>query len=104
MINDREDQDKKESRKILIALIALFLLLGVAIVLLLPMLTEIIAVHLEPGLGLKDSAVVAFFVTVVFMIVMAIAGGDGLLGEVQFMIGGFLGFFLIFWLMIAWIF
>jgi hypothetical protein len=35
---------------------------------------------------------------------MAIAAGDGLLGEIQFMLAAFGGFFVISWLMIAWIF
>jgi hypothetical protein len=30
--------------------------------------------------------------------------GEGLVGEIQFMIVGFAGFFLVLWVLIAWIF
>ena len=104
MVGETDNKDKNESRKIAIILISLLLLVGVAIVLMLPALAEIIAVHFEPGLGLKTSAVISFFVTVVTLLVFAFASGDGLLGELQFMLAGFFVFFLVFWLMIAWIF
>lgn len=104
MVGESDNKDKNESRKIAIILIALVLVLGVAIMLILPAMADIIAVHFEPGLGLKTSAVIAFFVTIVTMLVFALASGDGLLGELQFMLAGFFVFFLIFWLMIAWIF
>ncbi|MCW9015244.1 MAG: hypothetical protein OQL06_15865 [Gammaproteobacteria bacterium] len=104
MVGETDNKDKDESRKIAIALIALVLVLGVAILLMLPMLSEIVTVHLSPGLGLKDSAVISFFVTVVIMIVFAITSGDGLLGEIQFILGGFFLFFVIIWLLVAWIF
>ncbi|WP_432697544.1 hypothetical protein ACQUQP_04120 [Marinobacterium sp. YM272] len=104
MVGETDNKDKNESRKIAIVLISLLLLVGVAILLMLPALADIIAVHFEPGLGLKTSAVISFFVTVVTLLVFAFASGDGLLGELQFMLVGFFAFFLIFWLMIAWIF
>lgn len=104
MVGETDNKDKGESRKIAIALIALVLVLGVAILLMLPMLSEIVSVHLSPGLGLKDSAIISFFVTVVIMIVFAVSSGDGLLGEIQFILGGFFLFFVIIWLLVAWIF
>lgn len=104
MVGEADNKDKDESRKIAIALISLVVVLGIAILLMLPMLSEIVAVHLSPGLGLKDAAVISFFVTVVIMIVFAISSGDGLLGEIQFILGGFFLFFVIIWLLIAWIF
>ena len=104
MIGESDNKDKDESRKIAIALISLVLILLVAAVLMLPALTEITTTHLSPGLGLKDSAVISFFVTIVIMIVFAVASGDGLLGELQFILGGFFLFFIIIWLLLAWIF
>ncbi len=104
MVGETDNKDKDESRKIAIALIALVLVFGVAILLMLPMLTEIESIHLSPGLGLKDSAIISFFVTVVIMIVFAVSSGDGLLGEIQFILGGFFLFFVIIWLLVAWIF
>src|SRR3990170_1545949 len=57
------------------------------------------------GLGLKDAALVSFAVSFVAILVMAVvSGGDAIFGELPFTILGFLIFFLIFWLMIAWIF
>ncbi|MGH8543837.1 MAG: hypothetical protein ACREX3_09455 [Gammaproteobacteria bacterium] len=58
----------------------------------------------EPGVGLKSAAVIAFVLTLVVFVVLAIAAGDGLLGELQYMLAAFGGFFLVSWLMIAWIF
>lgn len=58
----------------------------------------------EPGVGLKMASIIGFFVATILFIVFAIFAGDGLLGEIQFMIGGFLLFYLIFTVMIAWVF
>ncbi len=104
MIGKTDNNDKNESRKIAITLIALVLVLAVAAFLMLPALTEVSATYLAPGLGLKDSAVISFFITIIIMIVFAVASGDGLLGELQFIIGGFFLFFVIIWLLLAWIF
>ena len=57
------------------------------------------------GLGLKDAALVSFAVSLVVILIMAVvSGGDAIFGELPFTILGFLIFFVIFWLMIAWIF
>lgn len=104
MVGETDNKDKNESRKIAIILISLTVLLGLATLLMLPLLSELVAVHISPGLGLRDSAVIAFFVTVVLMVLLAVVSGDGLLGELQFILGGFFLFFVIFWLMIAWVF
>lgn len=104
MVGETDRKDKDESRKIAIVLVSLVVVLGVAMLLMLPMLSELAAVHLSPGLGLKDAAIISFFVTVVIMIVFAVASGDGLLGEIQFVLGGFFLFFIIIWLLSAWIF
>jgi hypothetical protein len=58
-----------------------------------------------PGLGLKEAALISFGVSLAVILVMTIvSGGDALLGELPFTIIGFLIFFVMFWLMIAWIF
>ena len=98
------NDDKKESRKIAIALVSLLLVLGLAIFLMIPLLTELVAVNFTPGVGMKDSAVISFFITIVIMIVFAVVSGDGIFGEIQFILGGFFLFFIIIWLMVAWIF
>jgi len=57
------------------------------------------------GLGLKTAALISFGVSFVAILVMAVvSGGDAIFGELPFTIAGFLIFFVIFWLMIAWIF
>lgn len=104
MVGEADNNDKNESRKIAIVLIALVIVLGIAILLMLPVLSNIITVHLSPGMGLKDSAIISFFVTTVIMIVFAISSGDGLLGEIQFILGCFFLFFIIIGFLVAWIF
>lgn len=57
------------------------------------------------GLGLKNAALISFAVSFVVILIMAIvSGGDAIFGELPFTILGFLIFFVIFWLLIAWIF
>lgn len=63
-----------------------------------------IAAYLEPGVGMRTAALISFFVTLVVVIVMAIAAGEGLFGEIQFMLAGFAAFFVVLWFLIAWIF
>ena len=104
MAGDSDRQDRDESRKIAIVLVSLVLILGGALLFMLPALSDIVSVHLAPGMGLKDAAVVSFFVTVVIMIVFAITAGEGLMGEIQFILAAFFVFFIILWLLIAWIF
>ena len=104
-MNEHLDQkDRNESRKVLVAMGVLLIVGLVALSMMFPLLVEFSDLYLEPGLGLKSAAVIAFFVTVALMIVFAIASGDGLLGELQFMLFGFFAFFLMLWLSIAWIF
>ena len=57
------------------------------------------------GLGLKNAALISFGVSFAVILVMAVvSGGDAIFGELPFTILGFLIFFVVFWLMIAWIF
>jgi hypothetical protein len=58
----------------------------------------------SPGLGLKTSAIIAAVVAFLALIALTVTAGDGLLGEIQFVIPGFFLFFLFFWLMLAWVF
>ena len=104
MHNDSDSRDKKEARMLAIVLVALLVVLAIAAMLALPLLTEMAAVHMAPGLGLKDAALIAFFTTLVIMVVFAVAAGDGFLGEIQFMLLGFFAFFVVIWLLLAWIF
>lgn len=104
MTGESDNKDKNESRKIAIAMIALLVVLLVVIALLVPSLSDLVQTELTPGLGPRTAAIIAFGVTFTTLVVFAIASGDGLLGELQFIIPGFFLFFLFFWLMTAWIF
>ena len=91
-----------------ITLLIIFGLIFLGIVVLavsfLPSTSAWVVQFFDPGLGLKTASIIGFFVTIILFVVFAIAAGDGLFGEIQFMIGGFMAFWLIFTLMIAWVF
>ena len=59
---------------------------------------------LNAGVRLKTAALWSFGITVSLLIVFAVAAGDSLIGELQFMLAGFFVFFVIITLLIAWIF
>ena len=99
-----DKRDKQEARTLALALSALILRVGIAAALLLPALMEAVSVHLSPGLGLRDAAVISFFITVALMVVFALVSGDGLIGELQFLLLGFFFFFITLWLLLAWVF
>lgn len=104
MAGDTGKKDEKEARTIAIALIVLVALLFIGGFFALSMLAEFNQVYLAPGVGIKDAAVIAFTLTVLVLIVFAVAAGDGLLGEIQFLLTGFFAFFVVFWLLISWVF
>ncbi len=106
-MGEGDRQDRKEATKLFVAAavaLILLVLLGFAGFY---YLTTVMgqADPFSAGLGLKNAALVSFAVSFVAILVMAVAsGGDAILGELPFNIVGFLSFFVIFWLMIAWIF
>ena len=91
-------RDKREARLVVGGVSVLALLVVVSIVFLVPALQSFVATTFTPGLGLKTAAVIAFGVSIAVLIVFAIVAGDGLIGEIQFMLAGFFSFFLMFWL------
>jgi flagellar basal body-associated protein FliL len=99
-----DSQDQKESRKLLILLVIIIVALLAAVFMMLPMLTELVQTEFEPGVGMRQAAIISFFVTLVTLAFFAITAGDGLLGELQFMLAGFFSFFVVIWLLIAWVF
>jgi ABC-type tungstate transport system substrate-binding protein len=103
-MSEQNSGDDRQVLKIAVASLVIAALLGVALMLFLPLLGSFVDQHFSAGMGLKDAAVVAFFTTVVTLVIFAVVAGDGLLGELQFMLSGFFGFFLVLWLLIAWIF
>jgi hypothetical protein len=101
-------RDRKEARQLMlavgVAVILLALLLGGALHFLADWFTGP-GNPFSGGLGLKDAALISFGVSLAVVLVMAIvSGGDAIFGELPFTIIGFLLFFVIFWLMTAWIF
>jgi len=85
---------------LLLATLAVIALLGY---LGLPLLAEAEAA-LTPGIGLKTATLWGFGTTVVLFLLFAMVAGDGILGELPFMLGAFFTFFAILSLLIAWIF
>lgn len=86
-----------------IALLVAVLLVVVLVVNLLPAAAPALAA-LNEGMGLRQAALWGFGVTVGLFVLFALVAGDGILGEIQFMLGSFFGFFLILTLLIAWVF
>ena len=103
MVGEMEQQDRREARLVVIALGVLVLVGLIAALIALPALADFHSTQLAPGLGLKGAAIASFVVTFVTFVIFAVAAGDGLIGELQFMLLGFFAFFLILWLLIAWI-
>lgn len=86
----------------------LFLIIASVIVALAVVVVFVIApamsAELSPGLGLKPAAIIAFVITLITIVIMSVAAGDGLIGEIQFTLPAFFVFFLTVWILIAWVF
>ena len=106
MASAGDRRDRKEALRLLVAAaIALLLLIAIGGAGLYYLIGLGAQDPFSAGLGLKDAALVSFAVSFVVILIMAVvSGGDAIFGELPFTILGFLIFFLIFWLMIAWIF
>jgi hypothetical protein len=101
---DHDARDRRAARTTGIALLVLVLIvIGVA-ALLLPALGDFVNTSLNPGVDLKSAAFASFIVTVVLFVLFAAVSGDGLIGELQFMLAGFFSFFAILTFLIAWVF
>lgn len=96
-------EDRGELRLLAVALLIALLLLGLLVLFLLPAAAPVVA-SLNEGLGLKDALPWGFGVTLALLVVLAMVAGDGLIGELQFLLGSFFSFFLILTLLIAWVF
>ena len=102
-----DQESRKENRgdlKILaVILVAVAVVLLIVGSLLLPAGQEVITT-LNDGMSLKDATVWGFGVTVALFVLFAVVAGDGLIGEIQFMLTSFFVFFAVLSLLIAWIF
>lgn len=103
-----DDRDRKQATVLLAVLaVAALVVAGLAVwgvAALMPAAQAWIDTTFGGGLGLKTAAIIAAAVSFVALIALTVTAGDGLLGEVQFVIPGFFVFFLFFWLMTAWVF
>lgn len=103
-----EDAERKRAIQIAVGLTLVGLIVvitvGWMVVTAMPNFVNWIDQVFTPGLGLKSAAIIASVISIVVLILFAIFAGDGLIGEIQFMIPGFFTFFLFFWLMTAWVF
>lgn len=59
---------------------------------------------LSEGLTLKQAVPWGFGLTLAVLAFLAMVAGDGLIGEIQFLLGAFFGFFVLFTFLIAWVF
>jgi hypothetical protein len=101
MANRADIEDRKLTTRMFLGIVVIVVLLGAALIFFAgPMIAEAVA----PGVGLRSAAMISFAVTLVVILVMALVAGEGIVGEIQFMIPGFAGFFIVLWLLIAWIF
>jgi hypothetical protein len=105
MPSQSDRRDRNEALRLLIAAAVALVLLGVVVGAGFYFLSGIEGDPFSRGLGLKNAALISFGVSFLAILVMAIvSGGDAIFGELPFTIAGFLIFFVVFWLMIAWIF
>lgn len=105
--NDR--QDRRDAMKLFIAVaIVVLVLIGLGLtgfLLFAGPLASRAAATFEPGLGLKDAALIATGVSFVGIVILTVvSGGDAIFGELPFTLLGFFLFFAFFWLMTAWVF
>lgn len=60
--------------------------------------------QLNEGVSLRAAAIAGVAVSIALLVVLAVVAGDWLIGEVQYLIGGFFLFFVFFTLFVAWVF
>jgi hypothetical protein len=98
-----KQEDTKTVRLAVIVTLAC-LMFGLLVYLSLPAISEFFTSIFGAGLSVKEAAPYAFGTTILVFILFAIAAGDGLLGELQYMLGAFGLFFFFLWMGIAWVF
>lgn len=97
----------RSGRVLRTTIVVLAALVTVAVFVILVVVPEVagwMGTAFAPGLGLRTTAVIAFFLTVGLFVLLALVAGDGMAGELEVMIAAFFGFFTTFWLLIAWLF
>lgn len=99
--SNRDSEERKATTRLFLIIAAAILGMTLIVVF---VVAPAMSVQLAPGLGIREAALIAFIVTFVVVVVMMVAAGDGLLGEVQYTLPAFFVFFLLIWLLVAWVF
>lgn len=87
-----------------LAMLVILGLLVIAVTWIVPDMMAGVSAALDPGVSMKSAAKYAFVLTLVVLGFFAVVAGDGLLGEIQYILPAFFTFFLFNWLLIAWVF
>lgn len=96
--------DSRGDLRLLAIVLGVVALLGLLVIAVLLPATAPAVRALNAGMGLRDSVPWGFGVTVGLFVLFAVVAGDGLIGELQFMLASFFGFFLVLTALIAWVF
>jgi hypothetical protein len=94
--------DRRDLRLLVVLVIALAIFAGL-LVIGISFLGEFGSAFSD-GIGLRTAVLWGFGVTVGLMVLLALASGDSLIGEIQFMLAAFFTFFAVITLLIAWVF
>jgi hypothetical protein len=97
------DSRGRDIKILAVVLAAALILIGTLAMTAAPAL-QAVAAAFAPGIGLRVAALWGFGVTVGLFVLFAIVAGDGLFGEIQFILASFFGFYVVITLLIAWVF
>jgi len=99
-----DKKDRYDAMSVAIGVLIVTLITCAGALFLYPTVVGFIETEITPGIDLKTAAVIAFVISFIAIIILAIASGDGLIGELQFAIPGFFLFYCVVWFQIAWVF
>jgi hypothetical protein len=96
----------KNEHLVRLALIVMVVAVGLGAVAMffLPATFDAVGQAFEPGLGLRTSVIIGFFISVAIIAFFAVVAGDSFFGELETMVVAFLLFFVIFSITTAWVF
>ena len=94
---NEDENDRKLTLKLFIALAMFAFIVGGA-------LLGIATIYTSEGLTILGAIPYSFILTIITLVILAFAAGDGLLGEIQYMIAGFAAFFVSLTFLLALVF
>ena len=83
---NEDENDRKFTLKLFIVLALFVIIVGGA-------LLGLASFYTAKGLTILGAIPYSFILTIITLVILAFAAGDGLLGEIQYMLLGFAGFF-----------